>query len=615
MVKGKVDTEAGITSSLYYRLSIIWLFIKYQLVTKALLGMIILPGYSSCVKYFIRLSGRTGISSGDFLSFLFSFNGAGVLLITLLLMVLLIGVDINAFIIISAFIKEQKFKITARSVLIAGIKSLKAFLKPSGILIMCYVSLIFPIIGLGITVSPMKSFQIPNFIISVIYGNGLYFSIYIAVILFFIYLSFRSVFSFHFIILYGYTVKKGIKSSWGLTKKYKKEFLKDFFFRYLKPAVFILIFFAVSIILLYSLTVFEFAAKEWVRILLLFLLLNTAELGIFILFLFIPIIIFRITELFYKYNKKEGEGIRFLKTSETEGFKKKKIRVKTKFFILLFFIIVTAVNIFISLILSFNFDAFFKDYNKIEIIAHRGGGNLGAENTLEGILSAIKENVEWTEIDVQRTKDGYYIINHDKTFARLCGEPRASDEMTLEEIKRLKVKNEFTENAPSQNVASLEEVIKVARDRIGLFIELKGKTADTKMADDIVKMLQNENMENQSVLLSLDYSLIKYIKTKYPQIKTGYLYFFSIGNTDELVGDYLIMEEREATFENIENIRQKGKKAIVWTVNTDDSIQKFIYSSVDGIITDYVISVKEAIEERNNKTDLELILDNFFLTD
>ncbi|WP_029409129.1 glycerophosphoryl diester phosphodiesterase membrane domain-containing protein, partial [Treponema pedis] len=233
MVKGQVDTEAGITSSLYYRFSIIWLFIKYQLVTKALLGVIILPGYSACVKYFIRLSGRTGISSGDFLSFLFSFNGAGVLLITLLLMVLLIGIDINAFIIISAFIKEQKFKITARSVLIAGIKSLKAFLKPSGILIMCYVSLIFPIIGLGITISPMKSFQIPNFIISVIYGNGLYLSIYIAVILFFIYLSFRSVFSFHFIILYGYTVKKGIKASWALTKKYKKEFLKDFFFRYL----------------------------------------------------------------------------------------------------------------------------------------------------------------------------------------------------------------------------------------------------------------------------------------------------------------------------------------------------------------------------------------------
>lgn len=92
---------------------------------------------------------------------------------------------------------------------------------------------------------------------------------------------------------------------------------------------------------------------------------------------------------------------------------------------------------------------------------------------------------------------------------------------------------------------------------------------------------------------------------------SGFLYFFSIGQTDEMVGDYLIMEELEATENNIELIKEKGK-AIVWTVNTDASIQRFINSDVDGIITDHIKNVKEALDERENRTDLEVIFQQFF---
>lgn len=57
-----------------------------------------------------------------------------------------------------------------------------------------------------------------------------------------------------------------------------------------------------------------------------------------------------------------------------------------------------------------------------------------------------------------------------------------------------------------QPVATLEEMLETAKRKIGLFIELKGSTADTKMVDDVVKMAQERNMEKEVVLLSLDYS-------------------------------------------------------------------------------------------------------------
>lgn len=132
------------------------------------------------------------------------------------------------------------------------------------------------------------------------------------------------------------------------------------------------------------------------------------------------------------------------------------------------------------------------------------------------------------------------------------------------------------------------------------------------MVDDVVKMLKERKMEKNAVLLSLDYSLIIYIEDKYPEMDSGYLYFFSIGSTENMIADYLIMEEREATENNIELIKEKGKKVVVWTVNSEDSIKRFINSDVDGIITDYIEDVKSALVEKENRSDLEIIFQNFF---
>lgn len=72
------------------------------------------------------------------------------------------------------------------------------------------------------------------------------------------------------------------------------------------------------------------------------------------------------------------------------------------------------------------------------------------------------------------------------------------------------------------------------------------------------------------------------------------------------------MEESQATENKIESIKNAGKKAVVWTVNTKESIEYFVNSKVDGIITDYVKKVKIGMEERNNRTDLDSIIYFFF---
>ncbi len=171
-------------------------------------------------------------------------------------------------------------------------------------------------------------------------------------------------------------------------------------------------------------------------------------------------------------------------------------------------------------------------------------------------------------------------------------------EMTFDEIKALDVKNAFDESKPSRKMASLEEILDTSKGRIGVFVELKEKSADCQMVDECV-------------ILSLNYDIIEYTHDNYPQIKTGFLYFFSTGELKDLKGDYLIVEEREATPEKIDEIHRAGKKAIVWTVNTEESINEFIYSDVDGIITDHLGLINEAIEKSKNRSHIEIIIDSF----
>lgn len=69
------------------------------------------------------------------------------------------------------------------------------------------------------------------------------------------------------------------------------------------------------------------------------------------------------------------------------------------------------------------------------------------------------------------------------------------------------------------------------------------------------------------------------------------------------------MEEAEASPEKVADLKAQGKEVIVWTVNTEESIQRFVNSEVDGIITDYVLDVQAGIKARDERTDFEVIVD------
>nr|MCR4903849.1 hypothetical protein [Butyrivibrio sp.] len=210
------------------------------------------------------------------------------------------------------------------------------------------------------------------------------------------------------------------------------------------------------------------------------------------------------------------------------------------------------------------------------------------------------------EIDVQRTKDGYYIINHDSDFARLTGVAKTPQEMTLSEIKKLKIQD-TTGNGQVLEVPTFEEMLDVSKGNIKLFIEMKG--GDNQMVDDLVKIIHEKNCVEDIALVSLNYDEINYAETNYPEFETGTLFFASLGDVSKLNCDLIVMEEEAAIDINIYSIHKAGKQAMVWTVNTEEGMYKFLDSTIDAVVTDEIPLAEEMQKTLDDRTDLEIIKD------
>jgi glycerophosphoryl diester phosphodiesterase len=128
--------------------------------------------------------------------------------------------------------------------------------------------------------------------------------------------------------------------------------------------------------------------------------------------------------------------------------------------------------------------------NYVFVAAHRGDWRNAPENSLPAIENAIKMGVDIVELDVQRTKDGQFILMHDATLDRTTtGKGKIAD-WTLDSIQTLRLKNGCAIKT-KEKVPTLEEALLLMKGRILVNLDkadryfdevyaLLGKTGTTK---------------------------------------------------------------------------------------------------------------------------------------
>lgn len=545
----------------------------------------------------IRSSGREAISTGDFMFLFTTWQGPLLLAIGLIILTLYVAFDLNSQILFSESLLKGKPEM--KNSLINGFLSIRDFLTPDGIGIILYISLIAPIVGFGFTISLTDSLYVPSFISSVIDSVPAYKLLYNIFIIAFIALGVLNIFTLHGILLSGKRSCDADNESRKLIKENWKDFIRsNLLFALRFGVIFVADFFITGIIPALLVTVI-FTNKTHQVIAYYFILFSMLVTMFLIGSYFKSFYMIKMTQLYHRYR---GEDDSF-----KIGPNKKQVIISLINITLLF-----AILFGVSILVSTNFEQIFSTQVKTQIISHRAGGVEAPENTIAGIEKAIEYGAAGAEIDIQRTKDGYYIINHDGNFARLCSSNGKPEELTLEEIKALTIRDPLFPDQ-EEKVATLEEMLEASKDRIILFIELKGNTADQQMADDAVKIVKEAGMEDQCVLISLKYPLIDYIERNYPEMDTAYLTFASFGKTANLNCDYIGLEEEATNTSTIDAIHDTGRKVLVWTPNSEYSIRKFLLSKADYIITDQVSLAKKTTKELNERKDIEVLIDLFFI--
>ena len=147
--------------------------------------------------------------------------------------------------------------------------------------------------------------------------------------------------------------------------------------------------------------------------------------------------------------------------------------------------------------------------------AHRGLFDCELpENSIPAFKAAVDGGFG-IECDVQLTKDGKSIIFHDDTLTRMCGVERRVCELTLDEIKELKLAGS------EYDIPTLEEFLECVGGRVPLLIELKGVTFNTELCDTIAPIL--DKYEGEFVIESFNPILLGQMKDIRPNFIRGQL--------------------------------------------------------------------------------------------
>lgn len=557
-------------------------------VITSLIMFFVTTGISKLRDLVLGSAGKASISSGD-IGFVFT-RWQGYALITIMIMVILlfVAVDLNAnTIYCSKLLNGEKASIF--KCMLEGVKKLKEYAGIRGVIVIIYATLISPILGIGFSISLTRSFYIPNFIASVIIKNpGFLFGL-LALLLFLLIVGIMFCFMIHGTLLENQSMKQAGAES----RKIMKKHWKNFIFEIIR---FILLYWAAFAVIIIALYVIP-------QIILGLIPMNETLSNYFDVFLNL----FGITVAFCMQTLVSAflimKTIILYRTYQTNGeWQYKKPEKTRKGLVIATAVAVVLIIALVSIPITYYYNDLFAPVEPAKIIAHRAGGSEAPENTVKGINTAYKLGAYGSEIDIQRTSDGYYVVNHDNDFERVAGVNKKPSEMTLAEVKKLKVDGE--------PIATLEEMLDASKDHVILFVELKGETADNKMADDAVRIIKEKGMEEQAVLISLKYDILEYIEQKYPEMDTGYLAFFSFGKTEDMPFDYLALEEEISTESTIEAIHEQNKKIMVWTVNDNDNIKKFLDSGADAIITDEV-KLSKAISDELKKRSRQDVFNDY----
>ena len=238
-------------------------------------------------------------------------------------------------------------------------------------------------------------------------------------------------------------------------------------------------------------------------------------------------------------------------------------------------------------------------------MAHRGGAtyppNRRIENTMAAFRRAAELGFRYLETDVRATRDGVPVLVHDETVQRLTGHPEAVADLTLAQLRERLVDGR-------EPVPTLTELLAELPDA-RLNIDVKSDDA----IEPTVATVRAAGAEDRVCLASFSDRRIRRVRrlagpavaTSCSAWEVGLLLLAPLRRlqaTGRRRGASSVQVPRRSrgirvvTPRFVARAHALGLQVHVWTVDDDVSIRAVLDLGVDGVISDRIDVLREALD-------------------
>lgn len=208
------------------------------------------------------------------------------------------------------------------------------------------------------------------------------------------------------------------------------------------------------------------------------------------------------------------------------------------------------------------------------VVAHRGGTELGAENTLATFRRALAIHVDGIELDIHQSLDGELFVIHDATLDRTYGRPGKVEEMKDEDLKKA-------------GLPTLDSVLRLVKRHAHLVIEIKEPTPGIE--EHLLKKLKARRLTDYVVVISFHQSCLKRLHKLQPNLATGYLFGKEKKTPrqlkEELGVTYLGPHYSQVSEAWMNEAHQAGLKVNPWTVDDEAVMKNLTRWGTDAVTT------------------------------
>jgi glycerophosphoryl diester phosphodiesterase len=251
------------------------------------------------------------------------------------------------------------------------------------------------------------------------------------------------------------------------------------------------------------------------------------------------------------------------------------------------------------------------------VLAHRGASMFAPENTLAAFTLAADQGADGIELDAKLTRDGAIVVMHDPTVDRTTdGHGRVSN-LTLSQIKSLKIKRLEAERqlrastakvdalkGAEETVPLLSEVLDAVASRLIINIELTNYTSKRDgLEAKVIDLIQQRDLIDRVMVSSFNPFSLRHVKSIEPRIVCGLLYSPDMPIYLRCAWLAPIIPHLEAHHPHYKQVDSKyvarlharSQKVNVWTANDIEAIRAAIEFGVDGIMGDDPVLIRDCV--------------------